>query len=93
MFGSHFGYKRVAPGRILQGVGSLGADRHASVFMHDASTLGGSSGSLVFGFNTGRDAFGLHFAGKTRERNEAHAVGAAVDALRSIGLKVDTPGK
>ena len=89
LFGNRFGYKRVAPGVTLRASGGLGPSRHASVFTHDATTLGGSSGSLIFGFNSGTGAFGLHFAGLTRERNEAHAIGLVADQLRAIGLKID----
>src|SRR5262249_44723517 len=54
-FGDIFDVKRLAPGEITQ---APGGDR---LLMHDATTLGGNSGSVVFDLATGR-AVGLHFA-------------------------------
>ncbi|PTM51498.1 S8 family serine peptidase [Phreatobacter oligotrophus] len=86
LFGRRFGLKRAAPGLVRTAVSGLGADWHESVFAHDASTLGGSSGSIVFGLATGTRGMGLHFAGLTGQRNEAHAFGTIADALSGVGI-------
>ena len=49
------------------------------VVLHDCSTLGGNSGSVVLDLATGQ-AVGLHFAGRFLEAN--YAVPAAVVAAR-----------
>lgn len=76
-FGDKFGVKRLAPGRVL----SSGTE----VLCHDASTLGGNSGSVVIGMETG-EAVGLHFAGAAQERNfavPAPLIGAALRRLKT----------
>lgn len=57
-----YNIKRFAPGKITHMYTSEG------IAIHDASTLGGNSGSLVFSLETG-NAIGLHFAGKEGEGN------------------------
>jgi hypothetical protein len=88
LFGRRFGLKRAAPGLVKTAISGLGAAWHESVFAHDASTLGGSSGSLVFGLAKGTRGMGLHFAGLTGQRNEAHAFGTIADALSGVGIDV-----
>ncbi len=62
IFGDAFGKKRFGPGRISHISGSV------HWFVHDAATLGGSSGSPVFELNTGR-VVSLHFSGRFLEGN------------------------
>jgi len=64
IFGDVFGVKRYAPGQII------GTGKQKWFFMHDASTLGGNSGSLVQDMETGC-AIGLHFSGVLLEANYA----------------------
>lgn len=68
VFGSRFDIKRLAPGEVMETVDS-------TVFTHDASTLGGSSGSVVLDVATGA-ALGLHYAGHEGLAN--YAVNARV---------------
>lgn len=77
-FGDIFGVKRFAPGVVSQRAG----DQH--FFMHDATTLGGNSGSLVLDLATGR-VLGLHFAGTYLVGN--YAVTAAQVKRALAGLK------
>jgi endonuclease G len=71
IFGNVFDKKRLAPGQVTK------AQR--DVVLHDCSTLGGNSGSVVLDLATG-SAVGLHFAGRFLETN--YAVPAAVVAKR-----------
>jgi endonuclease G len=62
IFGDTYDVKRLAPGQIMR--------IDAGVLEHDASTLGGNSGSLVLDLASG-EAIGLHFAGSYRVANYA----------------------
>lgn len=64
LFGNEFGYKRAAPGFIV------GVRDDQKVCWHDATTLGGSSGSAVMDVGT-QKVLGLHFAGYAGKRNYA----------------------
>jgi hypothetical protein len=67
-------YKRLAPGEIMTAAGEVPHDPRGWVLTHDASTLGGNSGSVVVDLaSDGRTALGLHFAGRHARRNWAHA--------------------
>ncbi len=81
-FGDRFGVKRCAPGRVMGGDGW--------VFEHDASTLGGNSGSVVLDIETGR-ALGLHFAGAAQERNVAVTADTVAAALRRLRTQIAAP--
>lgn len=71
IFGDVFDKKRLAPGQVTKS--------QRDVVLHDCSTLGGNSGSVVLDLETG-SAVGLHFAGRFLETN--YAVPAAVVARR-----------
>jgi hypothetical protein len=87
LFGNLYGVKRFAPGTVHQPLGTLTGDTRNWVFGHDATTLGGSSGSPVVGFVDGKlAAFGLHFADASEFTNSAHAFSAGADELRAIGV-------
>src|SRR5262249_30010924 len=89
LFGNRYGVKRLAPGTTHRPLGSLRGDRKPCVFGHDATTLGGSSGSPIFAWlDDAPAAFGLHFAGATVDTNYAHAFAATADGLRAIGVPV-----
>jgi hypothetical protein len=76
LFGGTFGPKRWAPGFIDAGPGQLAGDPRGWVFAHDASTLGGNSGSCVADLRDGARVVGLHFGGRPRGENYAHAFAA-----------------
>lgn len=63
IFDGIYGVKRLAPGTVM----SIGTD---GLLDHDATTLGGNSGSLVLHLETGK-AVGLHFGGWEGDRNRA----------------------
>lgn len=64
IFGDIYNVKRLAPGEV-----DAIFDRVSS-FAHDATTLGGNSGSVVLDMATGTPV-GLHFAGKEESANYA----------------------
>lgn len=63
IFGDIYGVKRFAPGMVT-------SVSKGFWFGHDASTLGGNSGSLVIDLESGK-ALGVHFGGKFHEENYA----------------------
>ncbi|MER9456624.1 DNA/RNA non-specific endonuclease [Mesorhizobium sp. M0478] len=76
-FGDIFDVKRFAFGDV----NSIATDRPE--FTHDATTLGGNSGSVVFNRETGK-AVGLHFAGDYRVANYAVPVSEIKSALKGL---------
>lgn len=64
IFRGIYNVKRLLPGKVM------GRDLPNWVFRHDASTLGGNSGSPVVSVSTGR-LLGIHFRGKYLQWNEA----------------------
>ena len=71
IFGDVYDKKRLAPGQVTEA--------RPDVVLHDCSTLGGNSGSVVVDLATG-EAVGLHFAGRFLETN--YAIPSAVVAAR-----------
>ncbi|WP_437898355.1 trypsin-like serine peptidase [Sorangium sp. So ce124] len=70
------GTKRLSPGRIKA--------VHGETVLHDCSTLGGSSGSLVMSIESG-SVLGLHFGGRPQESNYAVSARVIKDILGGIG--------
>ncbi|GAA4420200.1 DNA/RNA non-specific endonuclease [Nibrella viscosa] len=75
IFGDVFDKKRLAPGQIT------GLTTEA--LLHDCSTLGGNSGSVVLDMQTGR-ALGLHFAGRFLDSNFAVSAELISDRLKKF---------
>lgn len=83
-FGNIFEVKRFAAGELTQ-------DSADGVIMHDATTLGGNSGSVVFDLATGK-AVGLHFAGQFLEGNFAVDAETLKKILRGLKTVVSMAG-
>lgn len=78
-------FKRLAPGQIMQGPGTVEHDRRGWVLTHDASTLGGNSGSALVDLDAdGRTVLGLHFGGLHERENWAHATEQITSELASV---------
>ena len=75
LFDGIYNVKRLAPGQVM----TLGAD---GLLSHDATTLGGNSGSAVISLRTGKAA-GLHFGGIEGDRNQAVQGPRIADVVRS----------
>jgi V8-like Glu-specific endopeptidase len=75
LFANTFGFKRWSPGRVMTSPGTHVQDTRSWVFNHDATTLGGNSGSCVIAFSgSGIVCVGLHFSGLTGAANHAHVI-------------------
>lgn len=83
LFGKLWGYKRLAPGEIVPGSGG------ARMLCHDASTLGGNSGSLVMGIDSAPLVTGLHYGGRWGQDrvNWGHVLEAVLDEQGLSGLR------
>jgi endonuclease G, mitochondrial len=68
VFDGVYNVKRLSPGKVR------GVDFDGKRLIHDCTTLGGSSGSVVLNLKTGK-ACGLHFSGNYRVDNYAVSVG------------------
>ena len=76
IFGDVYDKKKLAPGQIINVT--------ENELLHDCSTLGGNSGSVVLDLNSGK-ALGLHFAGRFLQSNSA--VPAAIIKRRVDRIK------
>ena len=82
-----FGVKKLAPGRVDKAPGELAGDAKQWVFTHDASTLGGNSGSAVVDLSIdGSRIIGLHFGGVARKENWSHAVARIEEFRQAVNL-------
>jgi hypothetical protein len=86
LFGNRFGVKRVSPGQVHQKLGTIPEDHRRWVFGHDATTLGGSSGSAVIDWLRAGIGVGLHFAGTSLESNYAYDLGQCRSSLEPLGV-------
>jgi serine protease len=82
IFRMRYGYKRLALGSITHPLGQVPNDPVPWAIGHDATTLGGNSGSCVVGLSEEGTVLGLHFGGIYFDHNLAH-VFAAVPALQA----------
>lgn len=78
IFGDVYNKKRLAPGQITRS--------DENVLLHDCSTLGGNSGSVVLDLATGQ-AVGLHFAGRFLEANFAVPAKSIAVRLVQVGRR------
>lgn len=87
LFRYRYGVKRFAPGEIDRAFGTTAARTGETVFAHDATTLGGNSGSCVVDLgNDGYLTVGLHFAGLAETANYAHSSARLRNELHALGL-------
>lgn len=82
VFRMRYGFKRLALGSITHPLGSVPNDSVRWAIGHDATTLGGNSGSCVVGLTDVGVVLGLHFGGIYFDHNLAH-VFAAIPALQA----------
>jgi hypothetical protein len=80
VFRMRYGFKRLALGSITHPLGQVPNDTVPWAIGHDATTLGGNSGSCVVGLGDEGPVLGLHFGGIFFDYNLAH-VFAAVPTL------------
>jgi serine protease len=75
IFNLKFGRKYLSPGAVDQPIDVTDDTQHW-VFTHDATTLGGNSGSAVIRVMAPLGVAGLHFGGATLTANFAHSLAA-----------------
>ena len=75
IFGNVFDKKRLAPGQVKRVENGL--------VLHDCSTLGGNSGSVVLDLETG-EALALHFSGRFLDANFAVPARTVAERLRGV---------
>lgn len=77
LFHTTYGCKRLAPGRVM----TSRITTELTTSAHDATTLGGNSGSVVLVINREQAAAGLHYGGRSGEPREnwAHILGTILD--------------
>jgi serine protease len=75
IFNVKYGKKYLSPGIVDQPTGVSG-DLRNWVFTHDATTLGGNSGSAAIRLMDPLGVSGLHFGGATLTANYAHSIAA-----------------
>ena len=81
IFSDIYDVKRFAPGKIMD------ANAAALAFTHNATTLGGNSGSSIIDLETGA-AVGLHFGGRQGQANWAVKPDVILEQLRTHGVQV-----
>lgn len=87
LFDRRFGGKRCASGEIDALPGTFAEDVKRWTVQHDASTLGGNSGSPIMTLVDGGVAVqALHFGGASRIANYGHVFEQAADRLRALGV-------
>ena len=69
-----YGIKYLSPGLVMTSSEAVPDSPKHWVFTHDATSLGGNSGSCVLSFDHDLDVAGLHFAGNWLRANFAHAM-------------------
>ncbi|MGH9324226.1 MAG: hypothetical protein ACRD3V_30600, partial [Vicinamibacteria bacterium] len=70
-----------------RGLGSAEDGTGETVFTHDSTTLGGSSGCCVVDLgNDGQLVVGLHFAGMPKKANYAHCNAGLQRSLADLSL-------
>ena len=85
VFNAQFDVKRLAPGTVTTGPGNVAGDDEHWILAHDASTLGGSSGSCLADLTGGGlTVIGLHFGGMNRKQNWAHAAATLQQRLSNL---------
>jgi endonuclease G len=81
IFGSIYDVKRLSPGEVME------VPAGGWYFTHDATTLGGNSGSVVLDLASGM-AIGMHFRGEFRSSNYAILASEVVRLANQSQVKV-----
>ena len=80
LFQNKYGVKYLSPGTVETRIGGVGGDARNWAFAHDATTLGGNSGSPVLAFESMR-LCGIHFGGMPLRQNLGHGLYAVHHAI------------
>ena len=80
-----YGVKYLSPGLVMTSSDAVPDSPRGWVFTHDATSLGGNSGSCVLSFDNHLDVAGLHFAGDWLRANYAHAMDRVAPTISEFG--------
>jgi hypothetical protein len=83
LFRSTYGCKRVAPGLVTTTAANMADSSRHWTLGHDATTLGGNSGSGVLVVGREKVTAGLHYGGRRNDPREnwCHVLGLALDEV------------
>lgn len=84
IFGMRYGVRYLSPGLVASAADELGLGTRRWSFAHDATSLGGNSGSCVLSCDDDLAVVGLHFAGDWMRANYAHDMGCLKNASAGI---------
>lgn len=89
LFRSTYGCKRVAPGLVTTTAVAMDDSPKHWTLGHDATTLGGNSGSVVMVIGREQATAGLHYGGRRSEPREnwCHVLGLALEQPGGVGGK------
>jgi hypothetical protein len=88
VFHNRYSVKRLSPGYVTQRMEVTSFGRKVSAVRHDASTLGGNSGSALIDVTSGH-VIGLHFGGRYKDGNWAVPMAELARDKRVIDAGVD----
>ena len=74
LYGDEYGVQYMSPGFVMKRPGTLDGDPAGWSFTHDATTMGGSSGSAIVSLHGAARFCGLHFGGESLSQNFAHDI-------------------
>ena len=78
LYGDEYGVQYMSPGFVMKRPGTLAGDPAGWSFSHDATTMGGSSGSAIVALHGKARFCGLHFGGESLSQNFAHDIECVV---------------
>jgi hypothetical protein len=84
IFGIDYGIRYLSPGLVMTAPAMLEDSPRRWVFTHDATSLGGNSGSCVLSFDHDLDVAGLHVAGDWLRANFAHAMDEVMSTIAEL---------
>jgi V8-like Glu-specific endopeptidase len=89
LFRSTFGCKRVAPGLVTTMTNEMAQSPRHWTLGHDATTLGGNSGSAVLVIGREKVTAGLHYGGRRADPREnwCHVLGLTLDETNGRSAK------
>lgn len=84
LFGMDYGICYLSPGLVVTPVDSFELGNRPISFSHDATSLGGSSGSCLLSCDNALDVMGLHYGGDWLKENFAHDLAYVSSTLIKI---------
>lgn len=89
LFGMDFGRCYLSPGLVEQPVSTFTKGVRPISFTHDATSLGGSSGSCLLSFGSAMNVVGLHYGGDWLRANFAHDLAHISENLIRLPSLID----